>query len=99
MEDTDELKYEVCEGSKIQYLRKGFSEFGILNSEEPTMVMTMPNLFSLRVQNAAMRRTSIVIGMAAMVRPNSGSSVFKRITTNWIVNPRKKKKSNLRRVI
>ena len=46
------------------------------------MVMTMPKRFSLRVQNAAMSKISIVIGMAAMVRPNSGSLVSKRITTN-----------------
>ena len=41
----------------------------------------------------------IVMGIAAMVNPNSGSLVSITITTNWIVNPRKKKKSNLSSVM
>ena len=63
------------------------------------MVMTMPNRFSLRVQKAAISKMTMVIGIAAIVSPNSGSLVFRRMTTNWIVKPRKKKKSNLSRVM
>ena len=35
------------------------------------MIMTMPTRFSFRVQYAAMKRIRMVMGMAAMVRPNS----------------------------
>lgn len=65
-----------------------------------TMTIAMPNLLSRRVQKPAMKRMKMVIGMAAMVRPNSGSlSARLARTINCTVKPRKKKKSNLRRAM
>ena len=61
-----------------------------------TIIIAIPALFSFRVQTAAMRSIMIVIGMAPIVNPNSGSLKLTTIVTNCIVNPRKKKKSNLR---
>ena len=61
-----------------------------------TIIRIIPNKLSLRVNKPAMTRIKIVTGIAAIVRANSTSLVFTTITTNWIVNPRKKKKSNLR---
>lgn len=61
-----------------------------------TIIAIIPNKLSLRVNTPAMTRIKIVTGIAAIVRANSTSLVFTTITTNWIVNPRKKKKSNLR---
>lgn len=65
-----------------------------------TIVLHIPNVDSRRVNQAAARRIAIVTGIAAMVRANSMSDVCSRTTTtNCTVNPRKKKKSNLRRAI
>ena len=63
------------------------------------IVKTIPNTFSRRVQNAAITRMRIVIGMAAIVRPSSASVLPVTITRNCTVNPRKKKKSNFRRAM
>ena len=54
----------------------------------------MPNLFSRRVQKAAMKRIRTVTGIAAIVRPNSAPASPVTTTRNWTVKPRKKKKSN-----
>ena len=61
------------------------------------MIRIIPGLFSLRVQYEAIIRMRMVTGMAAIVRPNSASFLLSTMTTNWMVKPRKKKKSNLRR--
>lgn len=61
-----------------------------------TIIKIIPHKLSLRVKIPAMMRITIVTGIAAIVRANSTSLVFTTITTNWIVKPRKKKKSNLR---
>ena len=60
------------------------------------MMAPMPNLFSLRVKYPARIRIPIVTGTAAMVRANSASflCLLATITMNWMVKPRKKKKSN-----
>lgn len=63
------------------------------------MVPIIPNVFSLRVQKAAMIRMKIVTGMAAIVRPCSALARPVTMTRNWTVNPRKKKKSNLSKVM
>lgn len=63
------------------------------------MMIIIPSVLSLRVQNAAIKRMTIVTGIAARVRPNSISSLLVTITTNWTVNPRKKKKSNFSRAM
>ena len=63
------------------------------------MIATMPALFSRMVKNHAMSRMMIVTGIAARVKENSISFFFTTMTTNWMVKPRKKKKSNLRRAI
>ena len=60
-----------------------------------TMMTIMPGLLSLLVKYAASIRMTMVTGIAPIVRPNSGSLVLMTMTRNWIVNPRKKKKSNL----
>ena len=56
--------------------------------------MIIPGLFSRRVQKEAMKRMTIVIGMAAIVKANSASARPVTITRNCTVNPKKKKKSN-----
>lgn len=63
------------------------------------MTMIMPAVLSRRVQNAAITKIRIVTGMAARVRANSTVLVSVTITTNWTVNPRKKKKSNFSRAM
>lgn len=63
------------------------------------MVTIIPNLFSRRVQKAAMKRIRTVTGMAAIVRPNSAPANPVTMTRNWTVKPRKKKKSNFSRAI
>jgi hypothetical protein len=55
----------------------------------------IPIELSRFTNNAAQRRIRIVTGMAAMVRANSVSFLFVTMTRNWIVKPRKKKRSNL----
>lgn len=70
MVDADEFEEEVSEGGEIEKLlvckvRDGEVSVGMLVL---TMVMTIPSLFSLRVNKAAHRRIMIVIGIAAMVR-------------------------------
>lgn len=64
-----------------------------------TMVAIMPEKLSFRVKYPAMIRMRIVTGIAAIVRANSISLTSTTTTTNWTVNPRKKKKSNLRRAM
>lgn len=59
-----------------------------------TIMTIIPAVFSRRVQNAAITRMRIVTGIAANVRANSTVAFSVTITTNWTVNPRKKKKSN-----
>jgi hypothetical protein len=67
---ADEFEEEVSEGGEIEELvvcevRDGEVLVGMLGL---TMVMTIPGLFSLRVNKAANRRIMIVTGIAAMVR-------------------------------
>jgi hypothetical protein len=62
-------------------------------------MMTMPNVFSRRVKIAAKIRIMMVTGIAARVSENSTSVLPVTITTNWTVNPRKKKKSNFKRAM
>ena len=38
---------------------------------------------------------TMVMGIVAMVKANSGSFFWATTTTNWMMKPRKKKKSNL----
>lgn len=64
-----------------------------------TMIKNIPNTFSLLVQKAAIKRITMVMGIAAIVKPNSLSVRLITTTRNWIVKPRKKKKSNLRRAM
>lgn len=64
-----------------------------------TIIAIIPNKLSRRTKNAAARRIKIVTGTAAMVRANSLSFLIVTMTRNWTVNPRKKKKSNLRRAM
>lgn len=64
-----------------------------------TIVAIMPDKLSFRVKYPAMTRMSIVTGIAAIVKANSTSLTFTTTTTNWTVNPRKKKKSNFRRAM
>src|SRR3569833_355571 len=59
----------------------------------------MPAFISRRVKRAARSRMTMVMGMAALVRPSSASPVPVTMTRNWTVKPRKKKKSNLRRAM
>ena len=63
------------------------------------MMATIPNLFSRQVKKAAKSSRAIVIGMAAMVNPNSTLFLSVATTKNWMVNPRKKKKSNFSRAM
>jgi len=63
------------------------------------IVVTIPNLSSRRVQNAARKRIRTVTGIAAIVRANSPFANPVTITRNCTVKPRKKKKSNFRRAI
>jgi hypothetical protein len=63
------------------------------------MTHALPKRFSCRVNCAAARRIRIVTGMAAMVKPNSRFWMLLTMTRNWIVKPRKKKKSNFRRAM
>ena len=62
-----------------------------------TMMKHIPPLLSRRVKYPARRRMTTVTGMAAMVRANSASVRCVTTTTNWTVNPKKKKKSNFKR--
>jgi hypothetical protein len=65
-------------------------------SRKHTMMMIIPTELSRRTNIAAQTRIKIVTGIAARVRENSMSALSVTITTNCTVNPRKKKKSNLR---
>jgi len=47
-----------------------------------TMIKNMPNTFSLLVQKAAIKRMTMVIGTAAMVKPNSLSVRLTTTTRN-----------------
>ena len=67
------LENEIGEGCKVKKL---YICLSIGNSEaKSTMQLTMmkaaPNLFSFLVQKAAIIRIPMVIGIAAIVRPNS----------------------------
>ena len=64
-----------------------------------TITAHMPNVFSRRVKTAAKNKIKMVTGIAARVRPNSTSVFPVTITTNWTVNPRKKKKSNFNKAM
>ena len=102
MINSDKLEEEVGECCKIQGLynmtvSKRFTCYG--RAWRYTMMTAMPPLLSFRVQYPANTKIAIVIGIAAMVRPNSGSFVCTRMTTNCIVTPRKKKKSNFSRAM
>jgi hypothetical protein len=61
------------------------------------MIPIMPGLFSLLAMKPAANRMRIVMGIAAMVKPNSAFwwASFSTMTINCTVKPRKKKKSNL----
>lgn len=61
-----------------------------------TMMTIIPEKLSFRVKYPAIMRMRIVTGIAAIVKANSTSFTPTTTTTNWTVNPRKKKKSNLR---
>jgi len=63
------------------------------------MIPAMPNLLSFRVKYPARSSTTIVTGIATIVKANSMSVFCTTMTTNWMVKPRKKKKSNFRRAI
>lgn len=69
------------------------------NKYPHTIMTIMPNVFSHRVKNAAIKRMMMITGIAARVRANSVSLLPVTMTTNWGVNPRKKKKSNLKRAM
>ena len=98
----DELEKEVGHSSKIKNLSRAHVSKRLLRPSRRgllTMVATMPEKLSFRVKNPAMIRMRIVTGIAAIVKANSISLTSTTTTTNWTVNPRKKKKSNLSRAI
>lgn len=83
----------------FEYIRPSLKMKYARPQKKRKMVTIMPNLFSRRVQKAAMKRIRTVIGTAAIVRPYSASARPVTMTRNWTVKPRKKKKSNFRRVM
>lgn len=99
---SHELKDEVRKSRKVKELMNRYLAFDVKTFSldfELTIIALIPILFSFLVKCAAISRIRIVIGIAAIVRPNSGSVVLTTLTTNCMVNPRKKKKSNLRRAM
>lgn len=95
--NTDELEDEVCQRCEVKRLDL-LAVFGMENVKL-TIVKAIPAIFSLRVQNPAMSRMTMVTGTAATVSQNSGSLRSTTTTRNCIVKPRKKRKSNLRRAM
>lgn len=64
-----------------------------------TMTKMLLHRVSLFTEKAAKKRMPMVMGNAAIVSPNSTLGVLDTMTRNWIVKPRKKKKSNFRRAM
>ena len=98
---SDEFEEEVGQSSNVKDLIRAALANAAFDpgSRALTMVAIMPDKLSFRVKYPAKIRMRIVTGIAAMVRPNSISLASTTTTTNWTVNPRKKKKSNLRRAM
>jgi hypothetical protein len=93
---------EVCRGGDVDDLvsvNERHSRRKAHGSWLLTMITIMPTVLSLRVKKAAKRRIIMVTGIAASVSANSVSVCPVTMTTNWTVNPRKKKKSNFRRAM
>ena len=98
----DELEEKIGQPSKVKDLRRALLANTALDPLSPgmlTMMAIMPDKLSFRVKYPAMIRMTIVTGIAAIVRANSTSLTSTTTTTNWTVNPRKKKKSNLSRAM
>jgi hypothetical protein len=58
--------------------------------------MTIPGTDSCRTDQAQKRSMMIVMGMAAMVRPNSASTKLMMMTSDWTSYPRTAISSNHR---
>lgn len=98
---ADHFEDKVRKATEVEDLRENSwlaTITAVIRSFSLTITMIVPANHSLRTNSAAAKRIMMVTGMAAMVSANSARR-WVTMTTNWTVNPRKKKKSNLRTVI